>query len=216
MQYLGFDLILNKRLSNKWMVNANFTWQWQAQYYGSKGYLSPTNLWAYEGQPQSASIGSASGKINQYTYSRWMLKAGGLYQAPFDIDVSFTFQMREGWIQTESFTFVNYLLPNSLSRSAELQMSPFGSNKLPLFYNFTLRVEKMIKLGDIGRIYFMADMFNVFNWQIANRRYQKFWGTYYYYGEGSASNRFVPNLTYNLLNEILNPSVVRFGVRFQF
>jgi len=216
MQYLGFDLILNKRLSNKWMVNANFTWQWQAQYYGSKGYLSATNLWAYEGQPQAASIGSASGKINQYTYSRWMLKAGGLYQAPFDIDVSFTFQAREGWIQTESFTFVNYLLPNSLSNSAELQMSPFGSAKLPLFYNFTLRVEKMIKLGDVGRIYFMADMFNVFNFQIENRRYQKYWGTYYYYGEGSASNRFVPNLTYNLLNEILNPSVVRFGVRFQF
>jgi hypothetical protein len=62
----------------------------------------------------------------------------------------------------------------------------------------------------------MADMFNVFNFQIENRRYQKYWGTYYYYGEGSASNRFVPNLTNNLLNEILNPSVVRFGVRFQF
>jgi hypothetical protein len=31
-EYIGFDFVLNKRLSNKWMANANFTWQWQAQH----------------------------------------------------------------------------------------------------------------------------------------------------------------------------------------
>jgi len=59
-------------------------------------------------------------------------------------------------------------------------------------------------------------MFNVLNSRIENRRYQRFWGSYYYYGEGNSQNRFVADPNYNMLNEILNPRVVRIGVRFQF
>jgi hypothetical protein len=213
--YWGLDLLINKRLSNKWMLNANFTWQKQAQHFGSKGYLNPTNLWAYDGYPQSAYIGGASGKISQYTYSRWMAKFGGLVQLPFDIDIAATFNAREGWVILESFTIVDYRLPNSRSRSATLAMNPFGTNRLPMFYNLTLRLEKMIKLGDTGRIYIMGDLFNVLNSAIENRRYQKFHGTYYIYPDASL-NRWVPNpLDYDL-NEILNPRVLRLGVRFTF
>ena len=86
------------------MLNANFTCQDQAQHYGDNGYLDPTNLWAYDGEPQAAYIGGASGKINQYTYARWMGKIGGLYQLPFDINISGTFNIREGWVVNEYFT----------------------------------------------------------------------------------------------------------------
>jgi hypothetical protein len=213
--YFGVDLVLNKRLSNKWMFNGNFTWQTQAQHYGDKGWVDKTNLWAYEGYPQAAYIGGASGKENQYTYSRWMLKLGGLYQAPFGIDISGTFQAREGWIQQEYFNFYNYTLPNPASVSAGLIQVPFGTHRLSTFYNFNLRIEKMLKLGDVGRVYIMVDIFNGLNNQIENRRYQMYHGSYYYYGEGHASNRWVANLTDNLLNEILNPRVMRIGVRFQ-
>ncbi|MBN2207609.1 MAG: hypothetical protein JW742_09415, partial [Candidatus Aminicenantes bacterium] len=213
--YLGVDLVLNKRLSNKWMLNANFTWQKQAQHYGDKGYMNPNNLWAYEGYPQAAYIGGASGKINQYTYSRWMAKMGGLVQLPYDIDFAATFQAREGWVILESFTIVDYRLPNPRSRSATLVMNPFGTHRLPLFYNLTFRLEKMLRIGDTGRIYVMADLFNVLNSAIENRRYQKFHGTYYIY-PNEAQNRWVPDRNDYALNEILNPRVLRLGVRFTF
>lgn len=213
--YYGLDLVLNKRLSNKWMLNANFTWQYQAQHYGSKGYTDPTNVWAYEGAPQAAYIGGASGKINQYTYSRWMFKMGGLVQLPFDIDVAATFQVREGWIIREYFRIIDYTLPNSRSNSAYLDMNAFGANRLPIFYNLTLRLEKMIRLGDTGRIYIMGDLFNVLNSAIENRRYQKFHGTYYKYAN-PALNKWVANPNDYWLNEILNPRVLRVGIRFTF
>jgi hypothetical protein len=94
-------------------------------------------------------------------------------------------------------------------------MDYFGENRLPLFYNLTLRLEKMLKLGDTGRIYVMADLFNVLNLTIENRRYQKDHGTYYVY-PNAAQNRYVKQNNYYALNEIINPRVLRVGVRFTF
>ena len=215
--YYGVDLIFNKRLSNKWMLNANFTWQHQAAHFGSEGYLDPTNLWAYDGRPYAAYIGGASGKINQFTYSRWLLKVGGLYQLPYDFNIAFTFMAREGWVIRETFDINDYTVRawNPRDYSRRLYMTPFASDRLPTFYNLTLRLEKMIKVGDTGRIYIMADLFNVLNSAIENRRYQKDHGDYYVYPDASM-NVFVPNPNDYALNEILNPRVLRLGVRFQF
>ena len=144
-----------------------------------------------------------------------MFKMGGLIQLPLDIDVAATFQVREGWIIREYFRIFDYTLPNSRSNNAYLDMTTFGSARLPMFYNLTLRLEKMIRLGDTGRIYVMGDLFNVLNSAIENRRYQKFHGTYYKYAN-PALNRWVPNPNDYWLNEILNPRVLRVGIRFTF
>ncbi len=221
MDYFGIDLIWNKRLANKWMLNGSFTWQWQAQHYGEGSYINPTNLWAYDGKPQAAFVGGASGKIDQYIYSRWMFKLGGMYQLPFDINVSATFRMREGWVQDEYFTLVDYRIPANHTRSADIRMDYFGTQRLPLFYCLDFRLEKMLRLGQTGRIYFMLDVFNLLDKLIENRRYQKYWGTVRVYGDAQGNidwtrTTFTPNTTFNALNELLNPRVARLGVRFEF
>jgi hypothetical protein len=214
--YYSVDFILTKRLSNKWMFDANFTWQTQKAHYGDEGYFDPTNIWAVNEVDYSAYMGGASGKENQYVYSRWMAKASGLYQLPYDINVSFVFLAREGWIIRERVQYVNYTLPNARSRSAYLYLNPFGQDRLNTFFRFDVRVEKMVRLGDTGKIWFMADIFNIFDSLLENRRYQKDWGTYYYYGASDPRNYFVPTLNAYSLNEVLNPRVLRLGVRFQF
>jgi hypothetical protein len=213
--FWGVDLVFNKRLSNKWMLNGSFTWQKQEAHYGDKGYLDPTNMWAFEGKPYAIYMGSASGKISQYIYSRWMFKVGGLYQLPYDINVSLNFMAREGWTLRERFQYIDYALPNPQSRSAWLYMYPFGSYRLPTFYNLTVRLEKMLRIGDTGRIYLMADVFNALNASVINRRYQRDWGNYYNYPDQSL-NYWRPNTTFFDANEILNPLVVRLGIRFTF
>jgi len=212
--YYGIDLIFVKRLSNNWMLNANVTWQHQAAHYGDQGYWSETNLWAVDGEPYAAEIGATSGKINQFTYSRWMLKAGGLYQLPYDFNISFTFLAREGWILEERVGYLDRRLPNPRSRSYTAYIDTFGTYRLPTFTKLDLRLEKVISLGDTGRIYLMADLFNAFNSKVETRRYQRDWGDYevssagvpYFSESGSAYH----------LYEILNPRVIRLGVRFQF
>ena len=214
--YFGIDVIFTKRLSNKWMLNANMTWQAQHYRYGDEGYINPTNIWAFEGQPVSAYMGGASGKISQYVFSRWLVKASGLYQLPYDFNVSFTFTAREGWIIRERAYIRDYTITNSRSRSSWLYLTPFGTDRLNTFWRFDFRLEKMIKAGETGRIYIMADLFNVFNSKLENRRYQKDWGNFYYYGAGDPNNYFRETTNAYTLNEILNPRVVRLGVRFQF
>ncbi|MGB4705146.1 MAG: TonB-dependent receptor [Candidatus Saccharicenans sp.] len=221
MDYFGIDLIFNKRLANKWMLNGSFSWQKQAQHYGEGSVLNRTNLWAYDGKPQAAYIGAASGKIDQYIYSRWMFKLAGMYQLPFDINVSATFNMREGWVQDEYFGLVDYRIPADETQSATIVMVPFGTQRLPLFYNINFRIEKMLRVGNTGRVYIMMDIFNLLNKMIENRRYQINWGTVYVYGDGQGGidwtkTTFTPEITKNALNEVLNPRVARIGVRFEF
>jgi hypothetical protein len=212
--YWGFDLILNKRLSNRWMLNGSFTFQNQKIHQGDEGYLSPTNLWALDGRVYSPFQGGASGKINQYTYSPWMLKLSGLYQLPYGINASFNFQARDGWLLRERVFVTDYRIPNPRSRSRWIYLSKFGEESLDVFYKLDFRLEKMLDVGDIGKIYIMADLFNALNSTIENRRYQKDWGSLYIYSDGSMS--FSPNANANTLNEILNPRMLRFGVRFEF
>jgi len=216
--FYGIDIIFNKRLSNRWMFNGSLTWQHQEQHYKSEGIWDPTNVWAVDGRAYAPFIGGASGKLNQYIYSRWLVKAGGLYQLPYDINVSFTFLAREGWPIQETFEFYDYTLQPSQPRDYTYTsyIQPFGTDRLNTFYRFDLRLEKVLTLGDTGRIYLMADLFNVFNSKLENRRNQKTWGRYYYYGAGNSRNWFRPDVDAYALNEILNPRVVRFGVRFQF
>jgi hypothetical protein len=60
-------------------------------------------------------------------------------------------------------------------------------------------------------MYIMADIFNALNKLIVNRAYDAYLGDYYV-----DQNLWVANPTNRLLNEVLNPRVTRFGVRFQF
>jgi hypothetical protein len=214
--YYGLDLILNKRLSNKWMLNASFTLQSQKTTYGSGGYMNPNNLWATDGKPYSAYIGSSSGKINMWAFSRWLVKIAGLFQLPYDINFGFTFLAREGWIIRETFDIDNATIPNTRDREhEELHLSPFSSERLPTYGNLTIRLEKMIRLGDTGRIYLMADLFNVFNTSTMIQRYDRDHGVYSI-EEDPADNSFAADANDFQPYSILNPRLLRFGVRFTF
>ena len=196
-------------------MNGSFTWGHQEAKHGDAGYTNPTNLWAYEGQAYSPNFGGGSGKINQYIFTRWIYKLAGLYQLPMGVNIAATVLAREGYIQKETVRITDYTLPNPQSRTATLDMTPFGSQRLPKTMLVTLRLEKMFKLGDVGRVYLMADMFNVFNSPTVNRRNQPYHGQYYIFPD-AADNYFVANPNSNRLNEILNPRVTRFGLRFTF
>ncbi|MGB9835172.1 MAG: carboxypeptidase regulatory-like domain-containing protein [Candidatus Saccharicenans sp.] len=211
--YWGIDLLFNKRLSDKWMLNGSVSYMDQRYHYRN-GVGNPTNLWAIDNQLYAPYIGGASGKISQYVFSHWMVKLEGLYQLPYGFDISFTFNARQGYVIPHYMTVVDYRWPNSYNRSTSVYLDIFGKDTLPVFYQLNLRLEKEIRLGDTGRIYLMADGFNVFNKAIINRRYPKNEGTLYIYSDGSM--RFSKYANYYKINEYLNPFIMRLGVRFTF
>jgi hypothetical protein len=198
--YWGLDIAFNKRLTNKWMLNTSFSYQWSAPHWGKAGVIDPNNQWALDG-------------INNIP--KWTFKVAGLYQLPFDINVSANLSAREGRPIDRQVTYTDYRLPNPRSNSATLYLAPYFTDSLPAMINMSLRLEKMFRIADIGRMYFMVDVFNALNSTVAEARDSKLYGSYYVY-PNSAQNRFVANINYNRLTKILNPRVARLGFRFEF
>ena len=208
--YWGLDFVFNKRLSHNWMLDGSVSYMDQWRHYADNGILDPTGLWALQDNLWAPAIGGASGKINQYIFSHWMVKLEGLYQLPMGFDISFTFNARAGHQIPHYMGINNTGWANSAGRSTTAWLDVFGTTTLPTFYQLNLRLEKMIKIGDNGRIYLMADAFNALNSAIINRRYDQNEGTYY-----TVSGHFSKYANNYKINEILNPFIARFGVRFQ-
>jgi len=197
--YYEMTFILNKRLSHNWMANASFTWCKDSVFYGDEGYLNPTNNWAIEGRQSYSRM------------PRWLLKVQGLYRLPWDINVGFSVFGREGWVIQETVTIVDYSAPNSANRSISVDLSKYGSLRLDPLFSTSLRIEKEINVVNKGKVYLMADIFNVFNALTIVSRSSRSIGTYYVH-DGS----FVANAQSYIANETLAPLHVRFGIRFQF
>jgi hypothetical protein len=210
-QYFGLDLVVNKRLSNKWMFNGSVTIQDQKHYYADAKIDNPTNYWAFDSSVYAYNIGGASGKINQPVFSHWMIKAQGLYQLPWDLNISFSFNARQGHLINKSITINNPIWINPYNYNVDVALEKFGSSRLPTFWNLNMRLEKVLRVGDVGRIYLMVDMFNVFNNNILNRQREIDLGTYYI-DDGTHTQYSRSGEP----NEVLNPRVFRLGVRFQF
>jgi hypothetical protein len=217
--FWGVDLIVNKRLSNKWMLDGSLSYMDQRQHYGN-GYTDPTNLWALQDTITAPSMGGGSGKISQYVFSHWMVKLEGLYQLPMNFDISFTFNARAGYLVPHYMTIHDLTWANDIYHVVTTWLDVFGQQRLPTHYQLNLRLEKMIRLGQTGHIYLMADAFNVTNAATINRRYDRNEGDLYVTGRDESGNitsyYFKPYAFNYTVNEIMNPFVARFGVRFQF
>jgi hypothetical protein len=217
--YMGLDFVLNKRLSKKWMMNASLTLQKQTSHWGTD-WFNETNKWAFDGQAYGDWGGAASGKQSVLMYTRWMVKLSGLYQLPLGFNISGTFNAREGWRVPQYFTLYNLDAPNyTAGYGNTIYKQPQTADALPLFHNLTLRLEKRINMGQ-GRLFLMADCFNILNSNMGIRSYPKYDGSAYFRNAGDpATQQQYSSVVYNftgLLNEILNPRIWRFGARFEF
>ena len=215
--YTGIDLVLNKRLSNKWFMNASFTWQDQRTHWGTN-WFDPTNQWNQDGKTFAEPSGSSSGKLDAVMFTSWMAKLSGLYQLPYGFNISGTFNAREGWKIPSYFYLQDADVPNySADHEATIYTKPIVTDSLPTFYNITLRLEKRISIG-AGRLFLMADVFNLLNSNMPNRQYSRYPGTAYFRDVNGTFQQY-NHSAYALndkLYEILNPRIWRFGVRFEF
>jgi hypothetical protein len=211
-RYWSLAFRANKRLSNNWMLSGSFTYQLQTLHYGAQWPLNPSEQWAEDGEIYAYSMGASSGKISMPIFARWMVKAQGMYQFTSGTNLSMTFNAREGHLLPHHFDISDNRNPNPYSTSYSNYATEIsGSSRLPVFWNLNLRLEQMLRVGDMGRIYLMVDCFNVFNNNILNRQRAVDNGRLYMHsGNFSAASRS------GEYNEVLNPRTFRFGLRFQF
>jgi len=194
--YQGIEITAVKRLSDKWMASASFSWGDTKQHYDSAAaYMDPSGIENLNGHSYAPQTGG-SGKSAIFINSRWALKTSALYQFPYDINVSGYFSLREGFafpIRVRS----GYRAHNA--GRAYAYVEPLGSNHLPSLAMADLRVEKVFRLQDYGRLSLILDVFNVLNTNTTLGKNRNAWQS-----------------TFNQVTEIVNPRIFRFGVRYQF
>lgn len=214
--YWGVDLVFTKRLTNRWMANGSVTYQDQRSYFGDYGYTDPTNLWASEGQIYAFDMGGGSGKITRPFFTRWMFKLMGLYQLPLDISISGTVSAHQGTYYQTYFDLEDAALPNPDSYYNSMATTKYNDRThLGNVWVINLKFEKMFKMGSVGKMYFSADVFNTANLHTIMRKRDISYGTFYYF-DGAFDGWASPAATSGFNNEVLNPLLVRLGMRFQF
>jgi len=194
-EYDGIEVILNKRYSHGWSLNASYVWG------KSTGLIDLAR--------NSTSLGTSSlfddpnahiNAIGRFPYERrHQIKITGLVKGPWGINIGGYFRSLAGrrWTRQVSSTILGVDLNQpSETNNAE----PRGTHGYPWRNILDLKVEKAFKIGKV-ELKLFADIFNVFNDNTVTQEYL------------TTSN---PSQTFGMDLDIVDPRVVRFGAKIEF
>ena len=201
--YLGFELQATKRLSDRWMARVGFSTNSHREYFDdpSVAFQDPTSTTIFPnidgGQVLTPTSGSGKSEI-YLLLPRYQFTATGLYQLPWGVNLAGNLVARQGY----GMPFFETVESNDASAPEKrvLLVDPDDS-RLPSVVSFDMRVGKSFAIrGTELAVDF--DLFNVLNRAtVLGRQYDV---------TATGSTGF------NQVLEIMNPRLLRLGVRFQF
>lgn len=202
-RYLGFELAATKRLSNRWMARFGFSTNDHREYFDSLEGHAPGDLTPTATNPQKngglvvrSSGGSGKSGIFQ-VLPKYQFTATGLYQARWGINLAMNLVNRQGF----SMQYTRSLVPtpgDPISPRKTVLLVDAGEHRLPAVTSLDLRVGKEFAFNRV-RFNLDLDVFNVSNSNtVLGRQYD------------------LRVTTANNVLEIMNPRVLRVGLRFNF
>ena len=201
-QYVGFEVQATKRLSNRWMARVGFSTNQHTEHFDTGAAVQdPGQSTTWPNLDGGAFLTSTTGSGKSEIYlvlPRYQISASGLYQLPYGVNLAASLLSREGYGKPyfEPVESADPLLPEK----RVLLVDP-ANNRLPGVAMLDLRAEKAFSFG--GReLAVTMDVFNAFNSAtVLGRQY-----------DVTATGR----TGFDQPLEIMNPRLVRFGVRLQF
>ena len=196
------EFAINRRFRGRWMALSSFEYTWRKAIFDvAQASTNPLD---------SAGITKVStgdttfqwenpnqrlfGKNGRETQTLWNYKLIGRYVAPFDIGLSGSYKLQSGrqWGRIWSASFPN-------AGSTSLRVEPADAHHAPNVGIIDLRLDKSFKLAPrLGRLTGMVDVFNLLNSDTV---------TNFNISTGSSFLRVI---------SLLDPRIVRFGVRWEF
>jgi hypothetical protein len=205
----GVELTALKRLSNKWMARVAFSYNdWKEHFDGTAGIQDPTptiyDLYGNSnyGQTVVTDAKKDGGQLAVYSTgsgtfywvsAKWQVSASALYQLPAGFEIAGNFYGRQGYPRP-----INITVDNVLNDTA-LAVPNVDTQRLEDIWNLDLRLAKNMTLSGNLRLGLTADAFNVFNSSTILRRVDA--------ADSAALNR---------INQVINPRLIRFGMRLTF
>jgi len=204
-KYSGFEVLFNKRYSNRWQVIASYV---RSKTWGTADNLWVSDIgWGYQNGNTSADPNYWTNAAGRSTHDpKHMLKLQGTYLIPW-VEVAFNFYFRAISGNTWTTRFGTPLLAQG---RVVVFAEPRGSGRYSTQSTLDLRLEKIFMIGDRYRLGLIADILNVFNTDTVLS-----WGTLLNvdYFPGSAD---LPASDGHVLYGIVNPRQARLGVRLIF
>lgn len=194
-KYLALQLMFTKKLSNKWMADASFTYQ-DHTYHMEKSDHFNLNNFEYFQDAVVAPESGASGLEGIFMNSRWMFKLSGLYQLPWGLNLSAVWQLREGYVIPY---YRRIYVSGGLGYTNFYEGGKkFGDDRLPNLSIFNLGLEKSFKVSDNTTATLFIDWYNVTNQQATLKLDPKF------------------GPTKDNIQSVTNPGNFQFGFRLNF
>ncbi|MEX2271252.1 MAG: TonB-dependent receptor [Vicinamibacterales bacterium] len=200
-RYLGFELAATKRLANRWMARFGFSTNDHREYFdGPEAFGDPTPSLANPNRDGGTvmRVSSGSGKSSIYqVLPKYQFILTGLYQAPWGINLAGNMLMRQGF----ATPFFRSQVPTAdpvAARKTVLLVSDIAELRLPAVTSLDLRAGKEF-VFQRARFNVDLDVFNALNKNtVLGRQYD------------------LRVTTANNVQEIMNPRVLRLGLRFNF
>ena len=156
--YDGVIVALNKRYSNKWMMNASVSWSHSTGLNMRSHDTSQQNIVANSGgfgrDPND--LINATGDLQHD--KRWVAKFTGGFDLPWELFFSGYFTWQEGRPRP---AMVRVLDLEQGRR--EILADPRGDTRYPSFYTLNLRLQRNFALGNTWALKVMLDLFNSTN-----------------------------------------------------
>jgi Carboxypeptidase regulatory-like domain/TonB-dependent Receptor Plug Domain len=205
--YSGVEVTAVKRLSNRWMGRVGFGYNdWTESFDGTAGIQNPLPVlydgYGYYGLSTALTDAKKSGgQVGYYSSgsgtiywmpSKWQFSANGLYQIGKGFEIAGNLYARQGYIRPISLSVDNTFADSVLAVDV-------GKERLPDIWNVDLRLAWNGTLAGRTQLGFSADVFNAFNSSTVLRRV-----------DTADSDNF------NRIDQIMNPLLVRFGMRLTF
>ena len=203
LTFTGVDLTATKRLSHKWMLRGNLSWNDWKENCGNDATADPTpfistlTINCAGGVFAERSAGSGSFG-NVFIQSKWSYNITGLYQLPWDFSLGASLSGRQGYPRP-----MRELISTN-SGDKEVVLQPLGDVRFPNVYELDLRAAKDFRFMNRVGVTLSADLFNVTNKRTVLQR-QTLFGV-----DGNAQG----NQDY--VTELQSPRVWRFGARLNF
>ena len=160
-RYLALQMVMTKKLSNKWMADMSFIYQdWKAFRFKEEEFANLNNFDFFNGGVVAPESGG-SGLEGIFVNSRWQFKVSGLYQLPGGINVTGIFMANEGYVipyYTEFKVGSGIGWTNFYEKGKK-----FGDDRLPTFWMINLGLEKVFKLSENTTATLFVDGYNVTN-----------------------------------------------------
>lgn len=185
-----FELAANRRFRGNWMLLTSFEYTWLKQFYNNTSSTSSAGTAA--GNSKSYAWQPNQRRYGRETGTIWNYKIIGRYVPIWDIGVSGSYKLQSGreWGRSISVT-----LP--VAGSETIRVEPLNANRAPAVGIFDLRLDKSFRIQG-HRLVAMVDGFNLTN-------------------SGVVVNfRTASAVSFKEVTSLLDPRIVRVGVRFEF